>query len=422
MTDGYVGNERAIFAGAEGLVRELKRKGQRAKVFSLGTGSSVNRHLLDGLAKAGKGAARYVTLREEPARAVNRFYRAIDHAVLSDIRIDWGELDVKDTWPKGLPDLFATRPLVVRGRYDRPGRGTVTLSAKVNGRSVELPFEVELPASTEGHDALATLWARAQVADLETRLWSGDAAPEVVEQITQTGLEFRMVTPYTSFVAVDRSRVVGDGDPKTIVQPVEAPEGVNPAMAAPPMAMKMVGTASGGAMGKGGLGLRGVGRGGGGMGYGTGPTMQLGASVAEGDALVADAFDGTAGLGVGFGRVDTGGGLKGKKQVVPRVRAAHPKVTGALDVNVVRRVIRRHHNEIRYLYEKQLKSNPNLKGRLVLELVIEEGKVVAAKVVESTLKSAAIEEGIVKVAKRWRFPKVKGGGKVVVRYPFVFSR
>src|SRR5690606_8700283 len=44
LTDGYVGEEEAIFAGSRELVEAAARRGQRARVFGFGVGSSVNRH------------------------------------------------------------------------------------------------------------------------------------------------------------------------------------------------------------------------------------------------------------------------------------------------------------------------------------------------------------------------------------------
>ncbi len=117
LTDGYIGNERAIFDGAEQLVHTLASRGQRARVFGLGVGSSVNRHLIDGIAKAGDGVAVYASHRDAPARAVDRFFRATDHPVLTNVHIDWGGLQVEESTPLRLPDLFATRPLLLHGRY-----------------------------------------------------------------------------------------------------------------------------------------------------------------------------------------------------------------------------------------------------------------------------------------------------------------
>ncbi len=409
LTDGYVGNEAALFDRAEKLVKTHARGGHRARVFSLGTGSSVNRHLLDGLAKAGDGLMQVLTDVEDPALAVNRLYRVIDHPIISDLRIDWGGLDVADVEPTMLPDLFATRPLVINGRFAKGGTDTVTVSGNRNGKPFSLEVPVTLHTRGRARGALPTLWARAQVDGLERRLWGGHDA-DAVAAIEKLGLEYRIVTAYTSFVAVDRSRTVGDGEPATVVQPVEAPAGVEVQSAPPAHAMYgaaapaagLMGSAAGDAAGVGGLGLIGTGQGGGGYG---------------------------AGRVHGLGRVDVGGGegaarlaersLKANVKV-PQVRAGNAVVAGSLDKQLVQRVIRRHHRQIRYCYERALNKNPKLAGRLVLELVIDAlGKVTKATVSEDQLKDPAVAECVTRQAARWRFPK--GAGVMKLRYPFVFS-
>ncbi len=378
LTDGYVGNEDAIFDGARSLVARLKRKGQRARVFGLGVGSSVNRHLLDGLAKAGAGLSSVSTLDEPPTELLDRIFAAVDHRVIEDLSIDWGGLDVEAVYPATLPDLFASRPLVVSGRYGAPGVGTVRVKGRVKGRDFELPVEVELPERAVDHGALPTLWARAKVRSLEPKLWGGHDQ-ETVDAITETGLEFRIVTAFTSFVAVDHQRRVGKGPPQRVVIPVEQAHGLSP--------MAAQGGMIGNVMGMGGLGTRGMGiGGGGGKAYGRGVSR-----------------------------------LGNRKAYAPKVVAAKAVVTGSLSKEIIQRVIRRRRNSVRYCYEKALKSNPTLQGKLVLKLIILATGRVTAKIGEDTLKDGKVAECVAKQAARWRFPKPAGGGTVVVSYPFMFS-
>ncbi len=90
MTDGYVAIEEAVYARTRKWVRALEQNGQRARVFAMGTGSSPNRELLDKLTKAGEGLAVYASNREDPGRAVDQYYRFVDHPVFTDPRIEWG--------------------------------------------------------------------------------------------------------------------------------------------------------------------------------------------------------------------------------------------------------------------------------------------------------------------------------------------
>lgn len=400
LTDGFVGNEAQIFDAAEALVAAQAKAGRKARVFGMGIGGSVNRHLIEGLATAGDGAAMYVLPTEMPDGAIDRFWRAVDHPVLTDVRVDWGDLEVSDVEPAVMPDLLATGPLVILAKYGAPGRGTVRITGKVDGKDVTLPVEVALPPAIRADggprrgEALPALWARSRVETLSRRLWQGHDAT-AVEAITALGLEYRLVTAYTSFVAVDRSRVVGDGAPKTVVQPVEAPLGVDMRRAAPG-AVGVMGSLQGTSRGFGGLGMRGTGSGGGGYAVG----------------------GGSVGYGVGHGRL--GAARKAKK--APKLRVGKPVVMGSLDKSIIERVIRRHRNQVRSCYERALQKDPALKGKIVVKLAIDgSGRVVSASATDaSTLPSEAVRACLVQKVKTWRFP-AGGDGMVVVTYPFVFS-
>ena len=231
LTDGYIGNEDEIFRRTAALVRDADAAGGVARVFGMGVGSSVNRHLISGISRAGEGAPLYMSNREHPAEAIDRYYRYVDHPVLDELSVDWGGLEVEGVFPSALPDLFASHAVIVHGQYSGELEGAPRLLAHApGGEAVELPITV---ASSE-HDEriLSTLWARAKIGDLELSNWTGDLSEIALEQQTmQLGLEYHLVTAYTSLVAVDRSRVVSDGRPVPVVQTVEAPEDVDPAMA-----------------------------------------------------------------------------------------------------------------------------------------------------------------------------------------------
>jgi Ca-activated chloride channel family protein len=162
---------------------------------------------------------------------VNTFYRYIDRAVLTDLRVTWGDLGAAELFPNPIPDLFASHPVIVHGRYKHLGDGPVKLHARLGEEDLELDVEVKKTLASGTHGGvLGSLWARSKVEFLQEEGWIG-MRPDAPQKITQLGLEYELVTPYTSFVAVDESRIVGDGKPEKIVQPVEVPEAVDGAMA-----------------------------------------------------------------------------------------------------------------------------------------------------------------------------------------------
>ena len=223
MTDGYVGDDMTI-------IGEVKRH-PNARVFSFGIGSSVNRFLLDKMAEEARGEVEYVSLSDDGSAAAKRFHERVRTPLLTDLELDWGGLEVSEVYPKRLPDLFTAKPLVIKGRYGAPGNGTLRLRGKLAGRPWSREIRVNLPAAQPEHDVMATLWARAKVDDLMSQDWQGmqhnNPKPEIKAAITKLGLDFRMMTQFTSFVAVEEKIVNEGGHPMRIDVPVEMPSGVS---------------------------------------------------------------------------------------------------------------------------------------------------------------------------------------------------
>ncbi|MBI5489352.1 MAG: VWA domain-containing protein [Deltaproteobacteria bacterium] len=224
LTDGYVGNE-------DEILRMVKEERGEARFFVFGIGSGVNRYLLDGIAEFGGGASHEVLPRDEQhaGRAVETLFDMIDSPVLVDVRIDWNGLPVTDVYPSKLPDLFAGQTINVLARYTAPARGTAYIEARVGDQRLRVPVDVDLPETEPANEALAPIWARWRIDELSDEELSADenAKAELKRQITELALDFRLVSQYTAFVAVDESRVVGDGSPLRVLQPVELPEGVS---------------------------------------------------------------------------------------------------------------------------------------------------------------------------------------------------
>jgi len=224
MTDGYVGNDMAI-------IDAVRANAGTARVFSFGIGTSVNRFLLDGMARAGRGEVQYILSPEQTEGAGERFHSRIRMPVLTDIALDFGPLAVEEVYPKGIPDLFSAAPVVVYGRYRQGAQGVVTLRGKTAAGPFERKIQVRLPDKEPTRDVLALLWARAKVEHLMDRdlagIQRGNPRPETKKGITDLGLRYQMLTQFTSFVAVDKKQVVREGKVETVAVPVEMPQGVS---------------------------------------------------------------------------------------------------------------------------------------------------------------------------------------------------
>ncbi len=223
MTDGYVGNDMEI-------IGEVQRH-PNARVFAFGVGNGVNRFLLDNMAKYGRGEVEYVGLNDDGSAAARRFHERVRNPLLTDISLDWNGLPVADVYPKSIPDLFGAKPLVITGRYTASGRGTLRLKGKMSGRDFVREIPIDFSDSQKQHDVLATLWARTRIDDLMSQdfkgLQQGNMSEDLKKAITQLGLDYRLMTQFTSFVAVEEMVVTDGGQPRRIDVPVEVPEGVN---------------------------------------------------------------------------------------------------------------------------------------------------------------------------------------------------
>ncbi|MBI3448639.1 MAG: VWA domain-containing protein [Acidobacteria bacterium] len=220
LTDGFIGNEEDIFR----VVRE--RRGD-ARIFTLGIGSSVNHHLLRGMADLGHGAYQYIRPDGKEKEAVERFQSWVTKPYLTDLSIDWGNLRVEDVQPAQLPDLYSGQTLSVVGRYLWGGTDRIIVRGRLGGVPWEKQVEVSLPDRARSHAALASVWARQRIQEWLMR--PGDAArPEIEAQVTSLALAFHLMSPFTSFVAVDDSIVVNpDGNPMRVDQPLPMPEFVS---------------------------------------------------------------------------------------------------------------------------------------------------------------------------------------------------
>jgi len=373
LTDGYVGNE-------DQILRLVGERMGASRLFAFGLGSAVNRYLLEEMALAGRGAVQVVSPADDPAAAAARFAARIDRAVLTDVTIEWGGLRVFDVSPPAIPDLFVGEPLILSGRYGAPGVGQVTVRARRGGRPVSFVVPVILPARAD-RPAIGALWARRRIADVSRALIRrGD--PALVDEITRLGLEHRLVTRYTSFVAVDEQATVS-GPARRVVVPVEVPAAAD-------------------------RGIANVGAGGGG-GYGT---IGIGSS-----GTIGYGYGSASGSGSGYGGVALAGRAATRAAVAPRVVIGQSISVGGLDKNIIRRYVRQRINAIRYCYEKQLVREPDLAGTVTARFTIASTGVVSEASADG-LGRPAVESCIAGVIRGIQFPISNGGGVVKVTYPF----
>ena len=219
VTDGYIEAEPDVFDYIRGHLDDVN-------FFAFGIGSSVNRFLIEGVARAGLGEPFIVTEPGEAAGAAARLRRYIDTPVLTGIDVSFRGFDVYDVEPRKVPDLFASRPVVVFGKWRGSAAGWIEISGQTGGGHYRQSVSVPSAGTDRSHTALRHLWARTRIADLSD---FGPGVPDAgrVAAITSLGLTYGLLTRYTSFVAVQEIVRTAAGSGEDVDQPLPLPHGVS---------------------------------------------------------------------------------------------------------------------------------------------------------------------------------------------------
>ena len=219
VTDGYISAETACF-------QLIKKNLNNANLFAFGIGSSVNRYLIEGLARAGKGEPFVVTNKSDARPKADKLRTYIESPVLTGISVDYGTFEVYDLEPLAIPDLMAKRPLQILGKWKGKPNGIITITGSNGDGKYKKSFDVGNTASKEEHRSLRYLWARTRVAELSDYANFGQN-DEAIREVTSLGLTYDLLTRYTSFIAIhDKVRNTGE-NAKDVVQPLPLPKGVS---------------------------------------------------------------------------------------------------------------------------------------------------------------------------------------------------
>lgn len=220
VTDGYVHVEKEAFD----VIRTNLGK---ANMFAFGIGSSVNRYLIEGMARVGMGESFIITNASEATAKAVKFRKYIQSPVLTGIEVTFDGFKAYDVEPTSYPDVLAERPIIIFGKWRDQAKGEIVLRG-YTGASKKYIAKLDIGAanSLPTNAALRYLWARSRIGLLADYVKISDK-DELVEEITNLGLKYNLLTDYTSFIAVDSEIRNLDGKIATINQPLPLPQGVS---------------------------------------------------------------------------------------------------------------------------------------------------------------------------------------------------
>ena len=361
-TDGYVTVEEEVFD----LIRNNLGD---ANVFAFGIGSTVNRHIIEGMARVGMGEPFVITKPEEAPGKAERFRTLIQFPVLTQVKIDFQDFTPYEVEPLNIPDVLAERPVIVFGKWRGQPRGKIRLTGISGNGSYREMIDVRDVRPLKTNSALRYLWARHRVAILSdyNKLHPTDGR---VKEVTELGLAYNLLTAYTSFVAVDTEVRNTAGQSTTVKQPLPLPQGVSDYAV-------------------------------GGMKLSQEPTSFMTRKEVAGQ-LATDAVTEQKGF---------------EEKDKSKVTVGDVIVPEGLSKEVVLKLVQKKAGEIERCY-----FGREVRGKLILELTVGlDGKVRSVKITSSPLKDSGVERCVTESVKKWQFPAVQGGREVKATIILVFG-
>lgn len=224
ITDGAVGNE------AE-LLSELSSDLGDSRLFTVAIGSAPNSWFMRKAAEVGRGTHTHIGDLNEVGRSMAALFEQLSRPAAVDFKIDWGSS--VDAWPRRMPDLYQGQVLSAVASFGTAlPPGDITVSGQVNGRAwkQQLKLSDELhPENAGTHSGVASVWARRKIAGLLDQKITGREEAAVRAEVLPLALAHQLLSPYTSFVAVEEivSRPAGESVGSSPV-PNTRPRGQSP--------------------------------------------------------------------------------------------------------------------------------------------------------------------------------------------------
>ena len=215
LTDGSIGNEDELF-------RIIRQQLGNSRLFTVGIGSAPNSHFMSRAADFGRGTYTYIGKVEEVQEKMQILFNKLQHPVLTDIQLTWGDNLTVEAWPQKIPDLYLGEPLLISLEAASLPE-TLHISGMVSNSKWNSTMKLQNGKKQTG---ISVLWARKKIAALMDQLNSRTEQDEVRQMIIDTALAHHLVSKFTSLVVIDVTPVrVREEILKSQSVPVNLPAG-----------------------------------------------------------------------------------------------------------------------------------------------------------------------------------------------------
>lgn len=203
ITDGAVGNEQALF-------QTIQQQLGNSRLFTVAIGSAPNSYFMRKAAQFGRGSFTRIGQVDEVQNKMTALFSKLDSPLLSNISVKWPDGFTVESYPQKMPDLYRGEPLLIRARYHRSGQvdemtRSVAKVIKISGQTMGQHWLQHLELNSNAQKkGVAALWAREKISRLLDQKVSGVTEQEIKPQVLAVALTHQLVSPYTSFVAIEK--------------------------------------------------------------------------------------------------------------------------------------------------------------------------------------------------------------------------
>ncbi len=183
------------------LSKARKGNQNKARLFVFGVGFDVNIPFLDKLSLENRGSSEFVRPEENIEVKVSSLFSRISHPILADLKLDFGQTQVYDLYPRELPDLFKGSQMVLVGRYRQAGPVSLSLSGVLQGKAQKFVYSGQrLSPEKTAHAFLPRLWATRKIGFLLDQIRLKGKNQELVEEVIRLSKAYGIITEFTSFL------------------------------------------------------------------------------------------------------------------------------------------------------------------------------------------------------------------------------
>jgi len=192
------------------ILRNAKENNKaNARVFALGIGYDVNVRLLDNLVRQNRGTSSYVKENEPLEAKISSLYAKLKNPVMTNLAVAFSKVKTTMTYPQVLPDLFDGDQIVYVGRYDKPGPTHVTVTGHCRVKPQTFEYSAQLATCSDkfSYAFVEQIWAARRIGFLLDEIQLHGKSDEVVDELIRLSKQYGIITPYTSFLADESTRL-----------------------------------------------------------------------------------------------------------------------------------------------------------------------------------------------------------------------